>query len=82
VSTDELLAEVLRLPRGERTRLAEEILSSLEESEEQVLAAWTRELERRSREIADGRLEGVEWERARGQILEELGHRRANRSSS
>jgi hypothetical protein len=33
MSTDELLAELLRLPRPERAQVAEELLSSLEESE-------------------------------------------------
>ena len=82
MSTEELLAEVLRLPRTERARLAEQVLSSLEESEEQVVAAWARELERRSQEIAEGRVQAVDWATARGQILRELGQRHANRSSS
>ena len=34
VSEEEILAEVLRLPRAERARLAEEVLSNLEEPEE------------------------------------------------
>jgi len=82
MSTDELLLEVLRLPRTERARLAEEVLSSLEESEEQVVAAWARELERRSREISEGRVQVVAWETARDRIRRELGKRRASRSSS
>ena len=82
MSTEELLAQVLRLPRTERARLAEEVLLSLEESDEQVTAAWARELERRSREIAEGRVLPVDWDTARGQILKELEHRRAARSSS
>ncbi len=82
MSTEELLAEVLGLPRTERARLAEEVLSSLEESEEQVVAAWARELERRSREVSEGRVQPVDWETARAQILKELRHRRAIRSSS
>ena len=47
MSTEELLAEALRLPRPERARVAEELLSSLEESDEEVAAAWAEELERR-----------------------------------
>ena len=82
MSTEELLAQVLRLPRTERARLAEEVLSSLEESEEEVAAAWARELERRSREIAEGRIQSVDWDTARAQIVKELQQRRARRSSS
>jgi hypothetical protein len=38
---------VLQLPRQERARLAEEVLTSLEEpDEEDVAAAWAHELER------------------------------------
>jgi hypothetical protein len=40
VIAEDLLAKVLRLPRSERARLAEQVLSSLEESDEQVAAAW------------------------------------------
>jgi len=80
VSTQELLAQVLRLPRTERARLAEEVLTSLEESEEQVTAAWARELERRSREVEQGQVRLVDWETARADILSELERRRAGRS--
>jgi hypothetical protein len=52
MSTDELLAEALRLPRPERAQVAEELLSSLEESDEEVAEAWASELERRFREVA------------------------------
>jgi putative addiction module component (TIGR02574 family) len=82
MSTEEILAQALRLPRAERARLAEEVLSSLEDPDEQVAAAWARELERRSNDIAEGRVQPVDWETARDQILKELEQRRAGRSSS
>ena len=82
MSREELLARVLRLPRTERARLAEDVLSSLEESDEQVAAAWARDLERRSREIAEGRVQSVDWDTARVQILKEIEQRRAGRPSS
>ena len=81
MSTDELLAEALRLPRGERARVAEELLSSLEEPGDDVAAAWASELERRSREVAEGRAQTVPWENVRGDILKELKHPRADRVS-
>lgn len=80
--TEELLAEVLRLPRDERARVVEEVLSSLEEAEDDVAAAWAAELERRSREVAEGRVQTVAWETVRAEILRELEQRRASRSSS
>ncbi|MEK7403547.1 MAG: addiction module protein [Acidobacteriota bacterium] len=82
MTTEELLARVLRLPRNERARLAEEVLSSLEEPDDEVAAAWARELEQRSREIAEGRVQPVDWDAARAQILRELEQRRAARSPS
>jgi len=82
MSTDELLVHALRLPRPERARLAEEMLASLEETDEQVAAAWAEELELRSGDIAKGRVQLLEWETVRAQILDELRQRRANRLSS
>lgn len=82
MSTDELLAEALRLSRRERARVAEELLSSLEEADDDVAVAWADELERRSREIAEGRVQPVTWETARTEIVRELEHRRAGRPSS
>ena len=83
MSTEELLAQVLRLPRQERARLAEEVLSSLDEpDEEEVAAAWAIELERRSREVLEGKVQTVEWGTAREAILRELAERRALRAAS
>ena len=82
MSTDELLAEALRLPRRERARVAGELLSSLEEAAEEVAAAWAAELERRSQEVAEGRVQTVAWETVRSEILKELGQRRASRTPS
>jgi putative addiction module component (TIGR02574 family) len=80
--TEDLLAQVLRLPRQERARVAEELLSSLEEPQEHVAVAWAVELERRSREIAEGKVQTVEWETARAEVVKELERRRAGRASS
>ena len=83
MSTDELLAQVLQLPRQERVRVAEELLSSLEEADdEEVAAAWAPELERRSREVAEGKVQTVDWGTARMEILRELEDRRARRAAS
>ena len=82
MSTDELLAEALRLTRVDRARVAEELLSSLEESDEEVATAWATELERRSREVAEGRVQTISWETARTEILKELEQRRAPRTAS
>jgi putative addiction module component (TIGR02574 family) len=82
MSPDELIATILRPPRGERARVAEELLSSLEEPEDVVAAAWADELLRRSRAAAEGNVQTIPWETARAQILRDLEQRRARRSSS
>ena len=82
MSTEELLAEALRLSRRERARVAEELLSSLEESDEEVATAWAEELERRSRDVAEGRVQTTSWESVRTQIVKELERRRADRTAS
>lgn len=82
MSTDELLADALRLTRTDRARVAEELLSSLEESDEEVATAWAAELERRSRDAAEGRVQTTSWDAARAEILKELEQRRASRTAS
>lgn len=78
MSREELVVHVLRMSREDRARVAEEILSSLEEPDEgAVAAAWAPELERRSREMADGTVQPVEWNTARRELLAELEQRRA-----
>jgi putative addiction module component (TIGR02574 family) len=81
MSTDEVLVEALRLSRRDRARVAEELLSSLEEPDDQVAAAWASELERRSRDVAEGRVQTVDWETARAEIVKELDDRRARRTA-
>ena len=82
MSTDDLLAETLRLSREERARIASELLSSLEETDEEVVAAWAEELLHRSAEVREGRVSPVPWAIAREEVLTELSRRRAGRSSS
>ena len=65
--------------REERARVVEELLSSLEEPDEEIATAWVSELERRSRDMAEGKAQAVEWSTAQAQILAELKSRRARR---
>ena len=82
MSTDDLLAEALRLSREERARIASELLSSLEETDEEVVAVWAEELLRRSADVREGRMSRVPWATAREEFLTELSRRRAGRPSS
>jgi putative addiction module component (TIGR02574 family) len=82
ITINELLIELLCLPDDERSRIAAELLASLEEVEEEVAErSWATELERRSAEIADGRVQTVAWETARAQLLKELEERRREHRS-
>ena len=47
----------------------------------EVATAWATELQRRSREIADGHVQSMSWDAARTEILKELEQRRASRAS-
>ena len=81
MSADELLTAALRLSRTERARVVDELLSSLEEPEEEVAAAWAKELERRSRDVNEGRSTPIDWQTAKADILKELEQRRARRAT-
>jgi hypothetical protein len=82
MSTDELLAEALRLARADRARVAEELLSSLEKPDEEAASAWAEQLDRRSREIVKRRVQTISWETARSEIVKELEQRGASRTAS
>jgi hypothetical protein len=58
-STDDLLADALRLPVEDRARLAHELLVSLEDEEAYPGAEveWAQELERRARDVLSGAIE-------------------------
>jgi putative addiction module component (TIGR02574 family) len=58
-SSSQLEAKVLKLPREERARLAERLISSLdEEVDADAEAAWIREGERRLDELNSGKAKG------------------------
>jgi putative addiction module component (TIGR02574 family) len=80
MSAEKLLARVLKLPREERARLALDVLSSLEESDDEVASVWASELERRAAEVEDGSAETFDWEDVEQEVLSELAQRRANRT--
>ena len=75
MSTDELLAEALRLTRVDRARVVEELLSSLEESTRSRHGMGGR-LERRSRDVAEGRVQRPAGTPRAPEILKELDKRR------
>ena len=60
---EEILGAALALPPGARAMLADELLQSLDGShQEQIDAAWAEEIERRIREIDEGKVEMIDGE--------------------
>lgn len=65
---DKLLEQALQLPEKERGELAGRLLRSLESHEDEELApdaweaAWSEEIDRRMREVRDGKVQLVDGE--------------------
>lgn len=72
---EELLTDVLKLPPEERAEVAHKLLLSLEEEEPGVEASWEEELERRAREVLDGRVKTVPWSEVEERISARLKRR-------
>lgn len=65
----DLYREAADLSESERAELAGLLLESLEgEPELDVEAAWAEEIERRVRDIDEGRVETIPWEQVRAQL--------------
>jgi len=79
---DELLADVLKLPRDQRAELAHELLRSLDErtadDSATTEAAWEEELCRRADEILSGTGKTVDAFEAIRRVREDLRRRRAD----
>jgi putative addiction module component (TIGR02574 family) len=66
----ELIREAAQLPESDRATLAGAMLESLEpRPTPAVKAAWSREIERRVREIDDGTVELLDWEDVRAELF-------------
>jgi hypothetical protein len=68
--------------RATNARVAEELLSSIEEPDDEASAAWVAELEKRSQEVAKGSVQLTPWETTHAEVTKELAQRRARRSPS
>ncbi len=65
----ELLQHALQLPEDDRLALATELLESVEGPEDpEWTAAWAAELDRRVREIDEGRAKAVPWEEVKAKL--------------
>lgn len=66
----ELIREAVELPESDRATLAGAMLESLDPAPTpEVRIAWSREIERRVREIDDGTAELVDWEEVRAELF-------------
>jgi putative addiction module component (TIGR02574 family) len=54
MTIDQLESELFSLPRGERARLAERLISSLDEELDRVTQAWAEEADRRYQSFLRG----------------------------
>lgn len=62
-ATKNIVKAAVQLPEDERIQVVEHLLASLEPAaEKDVDAAWTAEVERRSRELKVGTVRPVPWE--------------------
>jgi putative addiction module component (TIGR02574 family) len=59
---EEVLCAALALPPDERALLIDELLASLEASQEEIDAAWAQEIEKRIRDLDEGRVEAIDGE--------------------
>ena len=68
----QLLAEAMRLPESERGDLAARLLESLDPTvDTDVESAWGEEIEKRVKEIREGRVKPLPWPEARERILDD-----------
>lgn len=66
----ELIREAAELPDRDRATLAGAMIESLDPTPTpEVRAAWSREIERRVREIDDGSVELLDWEDVRAELF-------------
>ncbi len=57
--TREILDRVMELPAVEKTRLVDQLISSLDEPDEAIDALWRKEVEDRIQAHKDGKLQSV-----------------------
>jgi putative addiction module component (TIGR02574 family) len=62
---EQLLREALDLPVEERASLAESLMESLEEGEDEAETAWNAEIDRRIQEVRSGEVRTIPWNEAR-----------------
>ena len=77
MTVDEIVQEALALPHEDRTRVVKEILHSLEphdavRAEPEWEQAWDQEIERRVRDLDEGRATAISHEEFQGRVRSRL----------
>ena len=70
-----VLDAALRLPEPDRVELVEELLAALDGADEGVDAAWAAEIDRRTREIDEGKVKPVTWAAVKRRIARQTRER-------
>jgi putative addiction module component (TIGR02574 family) len=70
-----VLNAALKLPEPERVELVEELLADLDGTDEGVDAAWASEIDRRTREIDEGKVKPVSLASVRRRIARQARER-------
>jgi putative addiction module component (TIGR02574 family) len=66
----ELIREAAELPETDRATLAGVMIESLDpRPSPEVKRAWSKEIERRVREIEEGTVESIDWEDIRAELF-------------
>lgn len=71
-TAETLLAEALRLEPSERAKLAAELLSSLDDRDDDVKAAWAAEISRRAAEAVTDPDDEEDWRTALDDVRREV----------
>ena len=72
-SFEEVMRAALSLPPGDRAMLADHLLASLDgENQKEIDAAWADEVERRMKEIREGKVELIDGESVMKELRSQL----------
>lgn len=73
MTAKQIESAAVKLPRRERERIANRLLESLgPELEQQILDAWIEEIDRRERDLAEGREKEIPYEQVKAKIRASL----------
>jgi putative addiction module component (TIGR02574 family) len=69
---EEVANAALTLPRGDRAMLADDLVASLEASQAEIDEAWRIEIERRIKEIKEGKVQLIPGEQVMSELRAQL----------